>query len=446
MDVATNILQVIRDSISIVFFLVVLSYYGLFFLRPKKEKPEKQFRSITIIIPCHNEERYIRDCVRSVQQADFPGPKQIIVINDGSSDRTGEILETLADIEVITTAHIGKAASVNLALQRATGELVALLDGDTEIEPNALVAMAREAERKDVAVVTCAVKVKNRNTHVLMWMNIEILYGSLLRLIETKVNANVVAQGNFVVYRTDVLVANGGLSTTGLSDDIDSAIRVIRRGYKFGYCEDTSCSTNIPDDILGLYRQRSRWIAGILNVLVRHMKFNSRLIDLYTMPLMVFGFVQALFMGSFALYEIGSGYWTYFASKGVLMSWDVMWFLFDWVSVFGLVKWSWGLFTGSIPATPINLAAASAGLLTYPLFLYAILKFDRPFTYRHLLFLMFMAPHWWCINIYQICSLPQLILGRGQRNIWVKNEPFGRRAPQDMPAPQEEKELVGARS
>ena len=73
--------------------LIIVSYYILLIIPKRRSKAHKKFSSISIIIPAHNEEEYIEECINSVLEADFLGKKQIIVVDDGSRDRTSEIVK-----------------------------------------------------------------------------------------------------------------------------------------------------------------------------------------------------------------------------------------------------------------------------------------------------------------------------------------------------------------
>lgn len=406
--------------ITFIFSLTILSYYILLFMKQKKPKQVHKFASITIIIPAHNEEEYIAEAIESVMKAEFDGKKQIIVVDDGSIDKTYEIASKYTGIKVIRTKHSGKSNSLNKALSYAKGDVIAIVDGDSRINKDALKLMTKEVERKNVVAATGIVKVRNRNKFICMWVHIEQLYNSLIRLLLSKIHANVVTPGPLSVYRRKEVMELGGFSTKGFSEDIDITIRLIRKGYKIGFAEKAIAETNMPYDVKGFLRQRTRFARGILNIFKRHMQVNKTIIDIYALPLFLFAYVQAIIMGSFIIYQIVSGYITYFASKAIYFNLEVAKFFFEWFSIIGFVKWFFGIFSGQIPLTFVAVIGIVSTLLSYPLFFLAIIKFDRKFDLRHLIAIFFMFPFWLIIMIIYILMAPDYF--RKQNNIWKKNE------------------------
>ncbi len=418
-----TILNYLPTILTFIFLLVILSYYILIFIPRKKPRPHKRFSSISVIIPVHNEEEYIEECIESVLAAGFKGTKQVIVVDDGSKDKTASIVSRFRKegVRLIKTRHTGKSASINRALAVACGELIAIVDGDSYINKDALQALAREVERKNVVGATCVVKVKNRSRLLCMWPHIELIYGSLIRSILSKINANITTPGPLSVYRHKQLKEIGGFSTEGFSEDVDVTIRLIRKGYRIGFSDDATTWTNMPYNIKGFIRQRTRFARGLLNILKRHMQLNTTAIDLYTLPLYFFLYVQAVIMGMFTIYQIGSGYITWFASYGTYISFGVLRFFFEWASIYGFVKWIISVASGTVPLTFLTMAGIVSSLLSYPLYFYAVFKYDKRIDLLHIIPLFFMAPFWWALMIINIVCLPEMFM-RHQNNIWKKNE------------------------
>ncbi|MBL7056122.1 glycosyltransferase family 2 protein [Candidatus Woesearchaeota archaeon] len=411
----------ISAAITTIFLIIILSYYILLFIKPKKNEVAKKFSSITIIVPAHNEEEYIESCLKSVVSAKFNGKKEIILVDDGSIDNTFKLASKFKGIKIIRTKHLGKAASLNKALSHSTSELIAIVDGDSVIKEDALLHMAEELGRKNVAGACCVVKVKNRNKIFPMWSHIEQLYNSLMRSLFAKINANITTPGPLSVYRRKALEEIKGFSTEGFSEDVDVTIRLIRKGYHIGFSEKAISETNIPYDVKGFFRQRTRFARGLLNILKRHLQVNRTIIDLYTLPLFLFSYVQAVIMGSLTLYNIISGYMQYFVAKGIYFSLPVLKFFFEWFSLVGFVKWTYSVLAGTSPATFVAMVGIMSTLLSYPLFVFAILKFDRKIDLLHIIPFFFMFPFWIMIMTIYIIFLPEYFR-KTQYNRWKKNE------------------------
>jgi poly-beta-1,6-N-acetyl-D-glucosamine synthase len=418
-----SVLGYLPAAITFIFLLIILSYYTLLFVNPKKPRPEHNFSSITIIIPAHNEEEYITDSINSVIDADFEGKKEVIVIDDGSTDNTYSEALKFRDkgVKILKTEHSGKSASINKALEISKSDIIAIVDADSIIHKDALQLMKIEVERKNTAAATGVVKVKNRAKFICMWVHIEQIYNSLMRLLLSKIHANIVTPGPLSMYRRKELMSVNGFSTKGFSEDVDVAIRLIRKGHKIGFSEKAVAETNMPYDTKGFFRQRARFARGMLNILKKHMRINKTIIDIYTLPLFFFSYIQAVIMGSFTIYQVLSGYFTYFLSKGIYLDWAVLKFFFEWFSIVGFIKWAINVALGNVPLTFLAVIGIASTLLSYPLFIFAILKFDRKFYWRHAIPICFMFPFWLLIMLIYIICLPEYFTNK-QHNIWKKNE------------------------
>lgn len=413
--------MILQTIITTLFLCIILSYYILLIIKKKKLKKEKDYSSISIIIPAHNEEDFIKDCINSVKNAEFNGKKEIIIINDGSSDKTQEIISQIKNIKIIQTKHIGKSASINKALKIANGEIIAIVDADSVIEKNSLNYIKNELEKENVAGTTSIIKVKNRKKLICMWVHIEQLYNSLMRLILSKINANISTPGPLSAYRKDALKKINGFSTKGYSEDLDITIRLIRQGYKVTLAKKAYAQTNMPYTRKWFFKQRLRFAKGMLNIFKTHLRLNKNIIDLYTLPILLFTYLQAIIMGSFSSYQIISGYYNYFIIKGTAFSLGALKFFFEWFSIVGFIKWSINIISGNLPLTIIVIVGIISTALSYPLYFISIFKFDKKFDIYHLIPIFFMYPFWLLIMIIYIISLPE-IFKKKQYNIWEKKD------------------------
>jgi cellulose synthase/poly-beta-1,6-N-acetylglucosamine synthase-like glycosyltransferase len=417
------IFEIINFLILLFFSLILLSYYLLLFFIPKKQKTVKKFNSITIIIPVHNEEMYVENCIKSVKLADFEGIKKIIIINDGSIDNSLKIINENVDKNdlVLNFNHQGKSKSINKALEKVDTDLFAIVDGDSEIPKNSLIILSKEVSKKNVAAATTVMKVKNTNRFICIWLHLEQLYNSLIREIQSKINANVTTPGPLSIYRTKEVIKLGGFSEQNFSEDMDITIRLIRSGKKINFSNKTYAYTNMPHKFKEFSRQRKRFCMGVINMFSKHLRINKLAIDIYTFPILLFGYMQAVIMGFFMLYNIILGYNQYFIQKGIFISYQSILFLINWLSIFGFINWVIRIFSGLEPLTIIAFFGIFSTFMTFPLFIIAIIKYDKKFNFKHLLAIMFMNTFWFIVMFYQIISFPEFF-NRKRKNIWKKNE------------------------
>ncbi len=419
----------LTNIISFIFFLIVLSYYILIFLPTKKTKltnKNNTFNSLTIITPAHNEEKYIKECILSEINASFPGDKEIIIVDDGSTDSTYKIVNSLIEknslnipIRLIHTKHRGKAASINLALKYAKNELIAIIDADSVIEKNALLELYKTLTNNDYSAVTGVIKVNNKQKFLLWWVHIEQLFNSLIRMLFSKIHANIVIPGPISLYKKEALIKVKGFSRKGFSEDVDIAIRLIRHNYKIGFNENAIAKTNMPYTLKGFIAQRKRFAKGWINIFKKHLKLTKSIIDIYSLPLMLFTYVQAIIMSLSIAYNVIQGYIIYFASKHIFFSIEVIKYFIEWFSLAGTIRWIINVFSGNINLNIIVIISLIATLLTYPLYVIAILKYDKRLTMKDGFALFFINLFWLAIMIIYLFNIFEYFK-KNQLNKWEK--------------------------
>lgn len=113
---------------------------------------------VSVIIPVYNNERFVEKCIRSVMEQTFRD-LEILVVNDGSTDRSGEILERLAAgdsrIVYISQENRGVAAARNRAFDIASGKYLTFVDGDDYIGRDYISQLYAAAEQKSTEMLIC---------------------------------------------------------------------------------------------------------------------------------------------------------------------------------------------------------------------------------------------------------------------------------------------------
>lgn len=266
----------------IVFMLLLLTKKKSLFTSPEHSIGELPI--VSIIVPAYNEEKTIADSIASLRKVDYPVDKlDIIIINDGSKDRTSEAvrfcLKTDDPIRFIDNkVNKGKAACLNQGIQLSKGEFVATMDSDSEVAEDVFRKTIPYFKNRKVGAVTVSVEVKNPRNLLEKMVDIEYIVGLSLSLKALSfLNAVHVTPGPFSIYRKSMLDKIGYFDTENITEDLEIAYRIQKGGYVIENCTTTKVRTVIPSTMKGLYVQRKRWYTGGLMTLSKHRDiiFNS---------------------------------------------------------------------------------------------------------------------------------------------------------------------------
>ncbi len=238
-------------------------------------KPLLQYPSLSLLIAAFNEEEQIRECIESVLKQEYPGELEIIVIDDGSTDRTLTVLKELSlpGIRVVAADHGGKANALNLGLQAARHDLVVTIDADTYLYRNALKLIVGRllADPPETAAVAGAVLVRNsRSSMIARMQEWDYFHGiAAAKRIQSLYQGTLVAQGAFSLFRKKAVLEAGGWPDK-VGEDIVLTWALLKRGYRIGFAEDAVCFTQVPGTYRIFYHQRQRWSRGMIEGFKQH--------------------------------------------------------------------------------------------------------------------------------------------------------------------------------
>jgi len=289
----------------VIFWILVFLEKGM----DDKKLRLKKYPFVSVAIPAYNEEKTIIDTIKSVLNLDYPHDKvEVMVINDGSKDSTGKIVEEFISnnpgrkITLINQENQGKGKSLNVALKKANGEFFTCLDADSFIGESAFKKMLPLFyEDKNVAIVLPLMKIKKPNNFLRKIQWCEYLINFFYKKIMSNIDCVHVAPGPFSVYRKSVLDKLGGFSNHNLTEDLEISLRIQKNNYKIVQVLNTEVYTVAPGNFKDFYKQRNRWYKGTLLNLFDYKKliFNRKYGD--------FGMVQlprVLLSGFFAAFAI----------------------------------------------------------------------------------------------------------------------------------------------
>ena len=229
---------------------------------------------VCVLIPAHNEEPVIVQTVKSVLASDYKDLR-VIVVNDGSSDRTGELLDSRFGhedrVRIIHQVNRGKAAALGRALTEADTEIVVTIDADTEVEPDAITKLVRHFSDEKVGAVAGNVKVGNRSRWLTRWQALEYITSqNMEKRAFDLLNCITVVPGALGAWRKKAIEAAGGITADTVAEDADLTIAIRRLGWHVDYEEEAIAWTEAPETPGILIRQRFRWTFGTLQSFWKH--------------------------------------------------------------------------------------------------------------------------------------------------------------------------------
>jgi len=233
---------------------------------------------VAVLIPAYNEEKVIERTVRSVLDSDYP-KLHVIVIDDGSNDRTLEVARTAFALEeaegrvlILTKANAGKAEALNHGLQHLTDEEIFVgIDADTIIAPDAISHLVPHFLNPGIGAMAGNAKVGNRVNLWTRWQALEYITSqNFERRALNTMSAVSVVPGAIGAWRVSAVREAGLYHLDTVAEDADLTMALLRRGYQVEYEDQALAYTEAPTNANGLMRQRFRWSFGILQSVYKH--------------------------------------------------------------------------------------------------------------------------------------------------------------------------------
>jgi len=247
---------------------------------------------VSILIPSYNKAHVLEKTIRSVLDLDYP-KKDIIVIDDGSTDRTKKLCERFLKekkIRLITHGkNLGKATALNDGIKMAKGEIVLTVDADSFPERDSLKKLVPYFADPKMGAVAGVIKIQNSSKFLTMFQRLEYLQMAFQRLVQGFFSSVLVTPGPLTAYRKSALEAAGYFDSSTLVEDWDITMKIHKAGYKIIAERDAVGYTMAPSSFQGLHKQRLRWNRGGIQIAKRHCDIffnkNNRTLGLFVFPL-----------------------------------------------------------------------------------------------------------------------------------------------------------------
>lgn len=270
---------------------------------PRTQFADSAYPGVTVLVAAYNEEDSILATIASIATQDYPGPLEVMVINDGSTDGTMDKLRSVSFpwLQVIDLkCNGGKAKALNNGLRLATHPLTITLDADSYLYRHALRRLVERylSDPPTTAAVAGAVLVRNsRHNLVTRMQEWDYFHGiAAVKRLQSLFQGTLVAQGAFSLYRTDILRVVGGWPEC-VGEDIVLTWAILRDGHRVGYCEDAITFTNAPTSFGQFIRQRQRWSRGLIEAFKAHgsLLFHRRMSTLFIWWNLLFPYMDLVY-------------------------------------------------------------------------------------------------------------------------------------------------------
>jgi cellulose synthase/poly-beta-1,6-N-acetylglucosamine synthase-like glycosyltransferase len=258
---------------------------GIRFRKKDEMKTRTGTPFITLIVPAKGEENVIPRLMDSLLGVDYPKDRmEVLVVEDGSTDRTGEICIRYASQwpSLINYLHkptsSGKPSALNFALQHTRGDIVGVLDADSVPSIDLLERVAdRFADPKVTAVqgITNTINAQTNMLTKIVSLEESAWFKAVLKG-KDRLSLFVPLTGSCQFIRAATLKKFRGWQEDSLTEDVELAARLLEAGHRVKFCEEAISSQEAPSRLSNLFRQRSRWYRGYIETAIKYGKLLRR--------------------------------------------------------------------------------------------------------------------------------------------------------------------------
>jgi len=257
-----------------------------------QESNRKRLPTFSIIVPVKDEEKVVGRLLNSLLRLDYPFEKrEIIVVEDGSNDKTFKICTAYASeyphqIKLVhQSTSNGKPSALNAALKHLKGEMVGVFDADNVPEQDILLKTVKYFEDPSVGAVQgrpCSINSDETMLSKFISYEEAVRYETYIRGKDA-LNLFVPLTGSCYFIRRKVLEEIKGWDANTLSEDVEIAAKLTERNHNIKYAPDVRSWQENPTSLTVLFRQRTRWFRGSMEVSLKYgrllKRVNRRCID-----------------------------------------------------------------------------------------------------------------------------------------------------------------------
>lgn len=269
--------------------------------------------TVSVIIPAWNEEVGVLKTLKSVLRNKYPHV-EVIVVNDGSTDNSREIVDNFIKKYKAGKGHItrlrqyyiengGKGRALNYGIKKSHGEIILTIDADSALAPDAIGNLVEHFRDPSVAAVVGQVRVANvRGRLVGRMQQLEYLFGFYFKRAHCVMGAEYIYGGACAAFRRSATFDYFGLfDEANKTEDIEMSMRTKFHGLRSIYAEDVLCYTEGAASYLGLISQRLRWKKGRFDTFLHYRRMffsvdrgHNKFLGWFILPFAMFAELQLL--------------------------------------------------------------------------------------------------------------------------------------------------------
>ena len=234
---------------------------------------------VTVIVPCYNEQDVIVPSLKSTIAQTYPN-LEILVIDDGSSDRTYSLAKKfeynngIKSLKVLSKPNGGKSRALNYGIERAEGTLICCVDADSKLDKHAIELLVQHFKDPTIAAVAGSVNVVNTDTFLTKLQALEYIQGlNMVKNGQAFLKLVNIIPGPLGMFRKEAMAQVGYYSHDTFAEDCDLTLSLIAKGYKIDFEPDAVAHTEAPENLLDLLKQRYRWTRGILQAIKKNKNY-----------------------------------------------------------------------------------------------------------------------------------------------------------------------------
>lgn len=314
-------------------FIIMFMYCSMAFDKRHKVDLDKVINT-TVLIAAFNEEENVLKPLEAIEAQEFKGELEIIVIDDGSSDKTSDVVRNFISKQqrkhyyrlITLETNSGKSAALNAGLKESRYDVIVSMDADTTLgTSNSLQMLVCHLNNENRSVAGAVVSRNPKKSWITRIQEWDYLFGiSLVKRIQSMYSGTLVCQGAFSAYYKSLLIEMGGWKQV-VGEDIVLSWDILKAGHKTYHCTKAIALTDTPTTYKMFFHQRKRWSRGMIEAFRVNWRllFKARLSTIFIWYNLLFPYIDFVFAFIFVPSIIASLFFDYHLLAGEKTLWVI---------------------------------------------------------------------------------------------------------------------------